>query len=268
MKGILAIVLGLCLTIPMVSLSGCIETNNTRTEENAQNTSETTQTGSDVVKVDGKDMDTLIKNYMEYRNDYYEKNKELFRKLSEEGQKPKVLFITCSDSRVVPSIITKSDPGDLFVLRNIGNFVPPHESVLNYSSTASAIEYAVSVLKVEHIIVCGHSQCGACAALYDDIPDTPEMMGVNTWLKVAEPVKEHALKEVGKEDKEKLAEFTEKTSIKFQIENLMTYPGVKKRVESGDLPIHGWYFKIESGEVEYYNKNKDDFVPLDKFHQE
>jgi len=156
---------------------------------------ETTESG--VVSMEGKDLNTLIKNYMEYKKNYYEKNKELFRKLAEEGQKPKVFFITCSDSRVVPNIITQSDPGDLFVLRVIGNFVPPHEHALEYSGVASAIEYAVSVLKVEHIIICGHSQCGACTSLYQDIPDDPEMMAIKKWLKVAEPVKKYVLEKIG-----------------------------------------------------------------------
>jgi len=218
------------------------------------------------VNVEGKDLNILIKNYLEYRRDYYEKNKELFRKLAEEGQKPKVLFITCSDSRIVPSIITKSDPGDLFVLRNIGNFVPPFEYGLEYSSAASAIVYAVSVLKVEHIIVCGHSQCGAIAALFEMIPDDQEMMIIKKWLKVAEPVKEYVLKEIRTEDKEKLLRFAEKANIKFQIENLLTYPSIKERVESENLSIHGWYFKIESGEIEYYDKERDEFISLDKIY--
>jgi len=226
---------------------------------------ETTESG--VVSMEGKDLNTLIKNYMEYKKNYYEKNKELFRKLAEEGQKPKVFFITCSDSRVVPNIITQSDPGDLFVLRVIGNFVPPHEHALEYSGVASAIEYAVSVLKVEHIIICGHSQCGACTSLYQDIPDDPEMMAIKKWLKVAEPVKKYVLEKIGNKtvDKEKLAELTEKISIKFQIENLMTYPGVKRRVENGELSIHGWYFRIDTGEIEYYDLEKDEFLPLELY---
>ncbi|MBW9224016.1 carbonic anhydrase [Methanothermococcus sp. SCGC AD-155-E23] len=265
MKKIVALLLGVLLLVPVVSLSGCMGT-----QEKAQpqeTPTKPTKNKEEVVNVEGKDLKTLIKNYMEYRKDYYEKNKELFAKLAEEGQKPKVFFITCSDSRVVPSIITKSDPGDLFVLRVIGNFVPPHESALEYSGVASAIEYAVSVLEVEHIIVCGHSQCGACKALYQDIPEDPEMMAIKKWLKVAEPVKEYVLKEIGNKtvDKEKLAELTEKTSIKFQIKNLMTYPGVKRRVENGELSIHGWYFNIRTGEIEYYDQEKDTFIPLEQY---
>jgi len=266
LKKIVALLLGILLFIPVVSLSGCIGT-----EENAQPQESpakpTTKNRQEVVSVEGKDLKTLIKNYKEYRKDYYEKNKDLFTKLAEEGQKPKVLFITCSDSRVVPSIITKSDPGDLFVLRVIGNFVPPHESALEYSGVASAVEYAVSVLEVDHIIICGHSQCGACKALYQDIPEDPEMMAIKKWLKVAEPVKEYVLKEIGNKtvDKEELAELTEKTSIKFQIKNLMTYPGVKRRVENGELSIHGWYFNIGTGEIEYYDQEKDNFIPLELY---
>ncbi|HIC87220.1 MAG TPA: carbonic anhydrase [Aquificae bacterium] len=207
---------------------------------------------------------------MEYGEDYYKKNKDLLTKLAQEGQKPKIFFITCSDSRVVPNIITKSDPGDLFVLRVIGNFVPPYESALEYSGVASAIEYAVSVLEVEHIILCGHSKCGACAALYQDIPDDPEVMAIKKWLKVAQPIKEQVLREIknNKIDKEKLAELTEKTSIKFQIKNLLTYPGVKRRVKSKKLSIHGWYLNIKTGKIEYYDPKKNTFIPLELYKED
>ena len=217
--------------------------------------------------MEAKDLKTLIENYTKYKKDYYEKNQKLFTKLAQEGQKPKIFFITCSDSRVVPNIITKSDPGDLFVLRVIGNFVPPYEHALEYSGVASAIEYAVSFLKVEHIIVCGHSKCGACAALYQDIPDSSEVMAIKKWLKVAEPVKKYVLKEIDSNiaNKEKLAKLTEKISIKFQIKNLMTYPEIKKKVENKKLSIHGWYFDIETGKIKYYDPEKDKFIPLERY---
>ena len=219
--------------------------------------------------MESKDLKTLIKNYIKQRKDYYEKNQKLLTKLIQEGQKPKVFFITCSDSRVVPSIITKSDPGDLFVLRIIGNFVPPYEFALEYSGVASAIEYATSVLEVEHIIICGHTECGACAALYQNLPDDPEMIAIKKWLKVAEPVKKYVLKQIknDKVDKKKLLELTEKTSIKFQIRNLLTYPGIKRRVENKKLSIHGWYLNIGNGKIEYYDLEKDTFIPLELYQE-
>jgi carbonic anhydrase len=207
-------------------------------------------------------MDELLKKHKEFKDIHFQEHKELFLELVEKGQHPKTLFIGCSDSRVVPDLITGAKPGELFVFRNIGNFVPPFKPNEGYYATAAAIEYGVSVLGVEDIIICGHSYCGACESLYKDIPDTLEFIHTKKWLELGKRAKEVALK-CCKDDKEKLLRATEKISIVFQLENLLTYPMVKRRVDEGLLRIHGWYYKIETGEIEAYDAKKNSFFIIE-----
>ncbi len=194
---------------------------------------------------------------------YFKENKEYLLKLVKEGQKPKALFIGCSDSRVIPDLMLQTKPGDLFVLRNVGNFVPPFSPDDDFHATASGIEYAVSVLKVEEIIVCGHSYCGACAALYEKIEDE-SLIHTKKWLSLGESAKKSAILSLGSDaNKEDLLRLTEKLSIINQIENLLTYPKVKERFQKGDLHIHGWYYHIENGKIEYYDAESFEFKPLE-----
>ncbi len=206
-------------------------------------------------------IERLIKQHREFKELHFKEYEKLFLELVEKGQHPKVLFIGCSDSRVVPDLITGAGPGELFVFRNVGNFVPPFKPDKDFHATAAAIEYAVSVLEVEDVIVCGHSHCGACESLYKDIPDRLELIHTKKWLELGKRAKEEALK-CCSDDKEKLLRATERISVIFQLENLLTYPDVKKRVEEGRLRVHGWYYKIESGEIEYYDDEKESFLPI------
>jgi len=193
---------------------------------------------------------------------YFKKHKEELLRLVNEGQKPKALFIGCSDSRVIPDLMLQTTPGDLFVLRNVGNFVPPYSPDDDFHATASGIEYAVSVLKVKEIILCGHSHCGACAALYEKIEDD-NLIHTKKWLSLGEKAKTAALLSLGKDaNQEELLRLTEKLSIINQMENLLTYPKIKERLEKGDLYIHGWYYHIENGEIEYFDTETYQFKPL------
>lgn len=193
---------------------------------------------------------------------YFKDNKESLLKLVTSGQSPKALFIGCSDSRVIPDLIVQSNPGDLFVIRNVGNFVPPYKPDEDFHSTASGIEYAVSVLKVQEIIICGHSHCGACAHLYEEVEDD-SLIHTKKWLELGKPAKSMALLSLGTEaPKEDLLRLTEKLSVMKQIENILTYPKVKERFEKGDLHIHGWYYDMETGKIDYYNADTYEFLPL------
>ncbi|MGB3962232.1 MAG: carbonic anhydrase [Sulfurimonas sp.] len=193
---------------------------------------------------------------------YFKENKTSLQNLVKRGQSPKALFIGCSDSRVIPDLIVQSNPGDLFVLRNVGNFVPPYKPDEDFHATASGIEFAVSVLKVEEVILCGHSHCGACKYLYEPIDD-PSLVHTKKWLELGNTPKKHAILANGSNVmSEELLRLTEKFSIIHQIENLLTYPNVKKRFESGDLHIHGWYYKIEDGSIDYYDAPSGSFLPL------
>jgi len=192
----------------------------------------------------------------------FKQNKDRFKRLVEEGQNPKALFIGCSDSRIMPDMITGSKPGDLFIIRNIGNFVAPFKPDEDYHSTASAIEYAVSILEVSDIIVCGHSHCGAIAALYSDLPQTAENLHTIKWLDLGKEAKKIATLAYKDRSKEEILRYTEKISVVYQLDNLLTYPGVKRRVEEGSLFLHAWHYDLESGLIEHYDDEKYEFIPL------
>jgi len=204
----------------------------------------------------------LIQGNKKFRNTTFSNHKEDFDSLVKQGQKPQILFIGCSDSRVVPDLIVDSKPGDMFVIRNVGNFVPPYKPDEDFHATASGIEYAVSVLNVKEIIICGHSHCGACASLYKDIID-PSLIHTKKWLELGESAKKTAILSLGTDaNKDELLRLTEKLSIVKQIENILTYPIVKKKFELEELYIHGWYYDMETGRIDYYNAETYEFLPL------
>ncbi len=204
----------------------------------------------------------LIDGNESFKDKKFKKYEEKFLDLVENGQKPKVLFIACSDSRVDPTLITNSEPGSLFVLRNIGNFVPPFSPDNDYHATAAGIEYAVSILGVTDIIVCGHSHCGAIESLYQDM-DSINLLHVKRWLDLGSEAKKYVENslDVGDSQREKL-KLTEKVSIIFQMKNLLTYPEVKNRVDEGKLSLRGWYYKIRTGELEYFCDKEREFLPM------
>jgi len=204
----------------------------------------------------------LIDGHENFRGRKFKKYENKFLDLVKNGQKAKVLFIACSDSRVDPVLITNSDPGDLFVLRNIGNFVPPFSPDNDYHATAAGIEYATHVLKVTDIIICGHSHCGAINSLYQDI-DSINLLHVKRWLDLGVEAKKHVENSIRSEaSQEEKLELTEKVSVVFQMKNILSYPQVKQRVDSGKLSIRGWYYKIETGELEYFCDNEREFLPM------
>lgn len=207
-------------------------------------------------------LEQLIKGNQEFQNLHFKKFEYHFDELINKGQSPEILFIGCSDSRVVPDLITGSQPGDLFILRNIGNFVPPFKKDNDYHGTAAAIEYAVSILEVKHIIVCGHSHCGACESLYKELPDDDNLIHVKKWLEIGNPAKvfvEHNFKDCALDEKIRV---TEKISIMFQLDNLLSYPAVKRRIEDGLLVIHGWYYELQSGKIKYFDSSSMEFKEL------
>jgi len=189
------------------------------------------------------------------------------------GQNPAGLFITCADSRIIPHAVTGTDPGDLFVIRNVGNMVPANDGSRDCLSTGAGIEYAVSVLGVQDITVCGHSHCGACAALYQDQPD-PEMVLTGQWLEQGRAVRDLVLRRATRQfdpgvpifrsraEREQVLRATEKAMVVQHLQNLMSYPAVARRVAAGELRLHGWCYEIESGRIEAYDAERLAFVPI------
>jgi carbonic anhydrase len=209
-------------------------------------------------------IDKLIQGNKKFQNSKFPKLEGKFENLVTHGQKPDVLFIGCSDSRVVPDLIVNSKPGDMFILRNIGNFVPPYKHDNDYHGSAAAIEYAVSVLNVKDIIVCGHSHCGACASLYEDLSGEDNLVHVRKWLDLGKKAMDSAYFTTDDEAiKSEILRKTEKKSIKNQLENLLTYPEVLRKVNNGELGLHGWYYKIEDGTIEFYDGSNDQFKNIE-----
>jgi len=207
-------------------------------------------------------MQKLIAGVHKFRTDEFGNYKKLFRKLSQEGQNPHTLFITCSDSRVLAELITQSKPGDLFVVKNVGNIVPPSSVSGSTNSTAAAIEFAVESLGVSDIVVCGHSQCGAMGALLQGLPPEKQMPHLGDWLKLATPVREIIAREYSSlADDDRLNAAAEE-NVLFALENLHSYHCVQDRLADGSLRLHGWFFKIASAELFAFDPEAHQFKPL------
>jgi len=208
-------------------------------------------------------MQRLIEGVHKFRHDEFGNYRKLFRKLSQEGQNPHTLFITCSDSRVLAELITQSKPGDLFVVKNVGNIVPPGSVAGDTNSTAAAIEFAVENLRVSDIVICGHSQCGAITALLAKKPVSDLTPHLRDGLKVAAPVQETM-----KKDYAHLHEANERETaaaeenVLFGLDNLHSYPCVQERLADGKLQLHGWFFKIATAELFAYDPETRQFSPL------
>ncbi len=207
-------------------------------------------------------LNAFQKGHENFRNVKFRQNEDRFKKLVREGQNPKALFIGCSDSRVVPNLITGTGAGDLFITRNIGNLVPPFRPDSDFHGTAAAIEYAVSELEVSDIIVCGHSDCGAIKALYKTHEVTEENIHTVKWLELAADARQAALQALPKASRKQLLEYTEKISVVYQLENLLSYPAVKRGVEEGRIFLHGWHYDIAEGTIDYYDDEAFEFKPL------
>jgi carbonic anhydrase len=203
-------------------------------------------------------MDKLLNGVVEFRKQDFEDHKTLFKNLKGE-QKPHTLFIGCCDSRIVPALITKTLPGELFIIRNIANMVPPYRLANEYLSTTSAIEYALQALEVETIVVCGHSNCGGCATLNDQ-PSVKNLPHTSKWMELAATVKEKVNQQLPEHDPLAREWLTEQTNVVEQMKHLLTYPYIKEKFKAGKLTIMGWYYIIETGEVFNYNKEENCFT--------
>ena len=198
--------------------------------------------------------DELLERLRRFQTDAFPLQRSLFKHLVDDGQHPTTLFIGCSDSRLVPYLLTGAGPGELFLVRNVGAFVPPYDQSQGFHGTAAAIEFAVLNLQVQRIVVCGHSHCGAIRALYGEVPAAAQNLarwldlGREAALPVAEPGPE-------------VLRRTEQRAIVLQLERLMAYPMVRDRVDAGQLTLHGWHYVIEDGEIHVFDVGVGQFVP-------
>jgi carbonic anhydrase len=200
----------------------------------------------------------LLEGFIRYKSDVYPQHRELFQELALQ-QCPDTLFIGCSDSRMVPGVLLQTAPGDLFVCRNAGNIAPPHGE--HAGGVSATIEYAVQVLGVQHIIVCGHSDCGALkAAMHPE--KVVSLPAVSQWLRHTEravAVVNATCKDC--DDHEKLNLLVEE-NVLSQLDNLRTHPSVAAKLRSGGLELHGWVFNIPRAELKVYDAEQQSFVPM------
>ena len=208
-------------------------------------------------------MDFLFDGVKEFSKTDFEKNRDLFSRLSNQ-QKPHTLFISCSDSRIVPNLLTKTNPGEIFVVRNVANIVPPYRVSSEYLSTTSAIEYAVQVLDVDNIIICGHSNCGGCKALFLEDKDFENIPHTGRWLSLARSAKMKAKELAGQEKNNVEIEWlVEQENIVEQMNHLVTYPFIKERYKAGAINIFGWYYEIGTGSVYNYHPEEKRFILIE-----
>lgn len=207
-------------------------------------------------------MENLLRGVVEFRKKDFEENRKLFEKL-QNRQDPHTLFIGCSDSRVVPNIITQTLPGEVFVVRNVANIVPLYSDNIDFYATTSAIEYAVVQLKVDNILICGHSNCGGCAALYKSEDELAAIPHTKKWLELARPVREKVMMKLGNTPEPAAREWlTEQINVVEQLKHLLTYPFIRERFRKGSLKLLGWHYIIETGQILSYDRQKGFFEPI------
>jgi carbonic anhydrase len=193
-----------------------------------------------------------------FQNEVFPEKRAMFEKLSL-GQSPEALFITCSDSRIETAMITQTDPGELFICRNAGNIVPPHT---NYTGAMTAsIEFAIAALNVPHIVVCGHTECGAMKGAME--PETLDALPhVKEWLGYSKAAVDIVNELAGDRNADEKMMMLLQQNFVLQLQHLRTHPTVALRIAKGDLELHGWVYDIASGEVHAYEEANNQFIPV------
>ncbi len=200
----------------------------------------------------------ILEGVKKFQTEVYPPNAARYREL-EKGQSPTTLFVTCADSRVDPHALTQTDPGEIFVARTIGNLIPPHGS--GDRGTAALIEFAVEVLKVKHVVICGHSQCGAVVSLLDSGNDA-KVPRVTEWLHYAETARAMTRALAEKAPPGEQLKLATQHNVVAQLANIRTYPGVATAQALSNLQLHGWYYDIGSGGVDSLDPVSNTFHPL------
>lgn len=202
----------------------------------------------------------VLEGFKHFKETTYRQQTELFRILAAK-QAPKAMMIACCDSRVDPAIITNADPGDLFIVRNVANIVPPKALPRNtHHGTSAALEFAVFALQVDYIIVMGHAGCGGIRALMNDDPEIgPGREFIYPWMQIAQPARHRTLRLHGTEPFDEQVRFCEQENIKVSLDNLLSFPWIRERVQAGTLKLEGLYFDIANGTMYRYDPRQDRF---------
>lgn len=193
----------------------------------------------------------FLQGYSIFREKYATGHKSVLRSLASEGQSPKAMVVSCCDSRVDPGLMLQCDPGDLFIVRNVANIVPPYELDGKHHGTSAALESGIRFLKTKHLIILGHSNCGGIEALIEQ-HDKGHNDFISDWVSVVGETKfeKHQIDDCAK------------FSLKNSYNNCMSFPWIKNRIDEGDLAIHLWFFDIKSGQIFVYDNESDEYKPL------
>ena len=211
-----------------------------------------------------RDIDELVDGYHRFIEQRYPSEAAVYQNLAEKGQSPRTMVIGCCDSRVDPSAIFNAGPGQLFVLRNVANLVPPYEPHSDYAGTSAALEFAVTGLNVENIVVMGHGRCGGIRAFLDGRYERPTKQSfIDRWMSLLRPAHSAALRDLGTAPIEVRQIALEHGAIRFSIENLKTFPFIQERVDAGNLRLRGAYFDIADGKLLSMDPETGQFSPLD-----
>ena len=206
-------------------------------------------------------VDSLIEGYRQFRNGVYRQNEARYRALAEGAQTPKAIIIACSDSRADPAMIFNTDPGELFVVRNVANIIPPYEAGSRFHGTGAALEFAVTGLGIGDVIVMGHARCGGINALYRSLSQPVAGEFLPNWIDVLRPVAEDVARHSEGTETEVLRNL-EKAAVVHTIETLRTFPFIREREASGAVRLHGWFYGIASGKLSIYDPKAGAFADV------
>jgi carbonic anhydrase len=209
------------------------------------------------------DISRLIQGYQEFRDHYFDGTNSIYDQLVRHGQQPKILMIGCSDSRVDPAIIMNCQPGDLFVIRNVANLVPPYEKDNGYHGTSAALEFGVCMLGVEHIIIFGHTECGGIRALLENNQNVNASKSfINKWMEIAQPAHQVVLEKHAQASFEEKTTFCEQYALINSFNNLQTFPWIKEKFVMKTLFLHAWYFDLSEGIIYAFDREQQTFKEL------
>lgn len=206
----------------------------------------------------------LIRGYKAFHLNYFKSENKMFKNLVRDGQNPDTLIIGCSDSRADPAILTNSEPGEMFVVRNVAALVPPYKTDSMHHGTSAALEFGVKSLKVKHIVVMGHSMCGGVNALAQHAITRDKYEFLPQWVDIGAPALEEVEKTMASDKPDIQRRALEQAVIKVSLGNLMSFPWIAEGVKNGEIELHGWYFDMKTGKLSEYNAAKNSYEDLHK----